>query len=73
MEPSGSSSPSHPFRSVLAGGMLLTEGPRVICIGIREFAEALWAQQVPCVHVDWSPSEEIGESDHISRLLDHLL
>lgn len=73
MNVADSSSPSHPFGPSPAGVLLLTEGPRVVCIGVRDFAEALWIQQVPCVYVDWFPGEEDDESTEISRLLDRLL
>ena len=44
---------------------------KVINIGVVDFAEALWAQQVPCVHVDWMPptAEEIELEGILERLL----
>lgn len=47
------------------------DGVKVISIGVLDFAEALWAQGVPCVHVDWSPPsrEEAELNDLLARLL----
>jgi hypothetical protein len=44
---------------------------RVVNIGVLDFAEALWAQGVGCVHVDWTPpsNEELELEDVMDRLL----
>ena len=49
----------------------LLVGTRVVSIGVFDFAEALWVQQVPCVHVDWEPpaTDEL----EIRSLLDRIL
>jgi FdrA protein len=49
----------------------LLSGAKVINVGILDFAEALWTQQVPCVHVDWSPQsrDELELENVLNRLL----
>lgn len=49
---------------------LLRDGPVVVNVGIREFAESLAAQDVPVVHVDWSPPRELDED--LAALLEEL-
>lgn len=49
----------------------LLGGVKVINIGLASFADSLWAQDVPCVHVDWSPPAETDEE--MDRLLESLL
>jgi hypothetical protein len=49
----------------------LLGGVKVINIGLACFADSLWAQDVPCVHVDWSPPAETDEE--MDRLLESLL
>lgn len=51
------------------GGVL--RGAKVINIGVLDFADALWAQGVACVHVDWSPLAR--EEADLDLLLDRLL
>jgi len=58
------------LKSQPAGISLITE-VRVINIGIADFAESLWAQGVPCVHVDWVPPE--ADEEEMTSLLDRLL
>jgi hypothetical protein len=53
----------------LAG--LLGDGAVVINIGIREFFEPLKKQNVPVVHVDWTPPA--GGDIEMMSLLDKLL
>lgn len=53
-----------------AGISLITE-VRVINIGIVDFAQSLWAQGAPCVHVEWVPPE--ADEEEITNLLDRLL
>lgn len=50
---------------------LLREGPKAINLGLREFAQALEAQGVKVLHVDWSPPPP--EAEELSDLLDKLL
>ena len=50
---------------------LLGDGPVVINIGVREFAEKLEEQGVEAVHVDWSPPA--GGDQEMATLLDRLL
>ena len=38
---------------------LLEDGPSAVNLGIREFAEALAAQDAPVVHVEWTPPVEL--------------
>ena len=49
---------------------LLAEGPRVVSIGVRDFAESLAAQDVPVVQVDWRPPPQL-EAD-VAKLLEAL-
>lgn len=50
---------------------LLQNGPVVISLGVREFAESLQDQGVKVVHVDWSPPA--GGDAEMAELLDILL
>ena len=50
---------------------LLQNGPVVINLGIREFAESLQDQEVEVVHVDWAPPA--GGDIEMADLLDKLL
>lgn len=50
---------------------LLTENPKAINLGLREFAEALQAQGVTVVHVDWSPPPP--EAEELADILEKLL
>ena len=49
---------------------LLADGPRVVNLGLADFAESLTAQDVPVVHVDWMPPPELDEE--LTRLLEEL-
>jgi hypothetical protein len=40
---------------------LLRDGPVVVNVGIREFAESVDDQKTPVVQVDWSPPRELEE------------
>ncbi len=51
--------------------ILLTEGPRPVNLGLWEFAQALRAQGVRVVHVEWSPPPP--EVRDLEDLLDQLL
>ena len=42
-------------------GDLLRDGPIVINVGIREFAESVVEQEAPVVHVEWSPPHELPQ------------
>ena len=44
---------------------------QVVSVGVADFAEALWSQQVPCVHVDWTPAAM--EDPEIFNVLERLL
>jgi FdrA protein len=46
-------------------------GAKVINIGVLDFADALWAQGLACVHVDWSPRAR--EEADLDLILDRLL
>lgn len=50
---------------------LLQNGPVVINLGVREFAETLQEQGVEVVHVDWAPPA--GGDTEMAELLDELL
>ena len=50
---------------------LLQNGPVVINLGVREFAESLQDQGVQVVHVDWAPPA--GGDTELAKLLDKLL
>lgn len=50
--------------------LLLAEGPAAVNIGIREFAEALAAQEAEVIHVEWAPPVEL-EPD-LAALLEEL-
>lgn len=50
---------------------LLQNGPVVVNIGVREFAETLQDQGVEVVHVDWVPPA--GGDTEVAKLLDKLL
>ena len=50
---------------------LLSEGPRAVNLGLREFAESLQLQGTAVVHVEWSPPAE-GDEELI-ELLDTLI
>ncbi len=49
---------------------LLAEGPVVVNLGLLEFAEALEAQGVDVVHVEWRPPPELD--DDLAALLEEL-
>lgn len=49
---------------------LLAAGPKVVNIGLYGFAEELRAQDVPVVHVDWSPPA--GGDETLIDLLEKL-
>jgi hypothetical protein len=51
-------------------GHLLEDGPVVVNIGLRAFASELEAQQVPVVHVDWTPAPHLDA--HVTAVLDAL-
>ena len=42
----------------------------VVNVGVLDFAAALWAQGVPCAHVDWHPPDV---DDETLILLEQLL
>jgi hypothetical protein len=50
---------------------LLQNGPVVINLGVREFAESLQDQEVEVVHVDWAPPA--GGDTEMAELLERLL
>jgi hypothetical protein len=50
---------------------LLQDGPVVINLGVREFAESLQDQGVEVVQVDWTPPA--GGDAEMAELLDKLL
>jgi hypothetical protein len=50
---------------------LLQDGPVVINLGVREFAESLQDQEADVVHVDWEPPA--GGDTEMAELLDILL
>jgi hypothetical protein len=50
---------------------LLQDGPVVINLGVREFAESLQDQEVNVVHVDWEPPA--GGDTEMAELLEKLL
>jgi FdrA protein len=50
---------------------LLQDGPVVINLGVREFAESLQDQEVDVVHVDWKPPA--GGDTEMAELLEKLL
>jgi hypothetical protein len=50
---------------------LLTRELRVINIGLTQFMEALEVQDIPVVHIQWSPPTE--DDAEIQNLLDSLL
>lgn len=50
---------------------LLSEGPKVINIGLRSFYEASETQGIKVVHIDWKPPAQ-GDIETI-KLLDRLL
>lgn len=50
---------------------LLRNGPVVVNLGVREFAESLQDQGVEVVHVDWAPPA--GGDTEMAELLDKLL
>jgi len=58
-----------PMKTELAE--LLQNGPVVINLGVREFAESLEDQGVEVVHVEWAPPA--GGDTEVAQLLDKLL
>jgi FdrA protein len=50
---------------------LLGQGPVVINLGVKDFAESLKSQEVEVVHVDWTPPA--GGDREMIELLDQLL
>jgi hypothetical protein len=50
---------------------LLQDGPVVINLGVREFAESLQDQEADVVHVDWAPPA--GGDTEMAELLERLL
>ena len=50
---------------------LLQNGPVIINIGVREFAESVQAQEAEVIHVDWTPPAS-GDKE-MEELLDKLL
>jgi FdrA protein len=50
---------------------LLQDGPVVINLGVREFAESLQDQEVDVVHVEWAPPA--GGDTEMAELLERLL
>lgn len=49
---------------------LLARGPDAVNVGVRDFAEALEAQEVPVVQVEWEPPPELD--DDVAALLEEL-
>jgi hypothetical protein len=50
---------------------LLGQGPVVINLGVKDFAESLKTQDVEVAHVEWTPPA--GGNREMIELLDHLL
>lgn len=50
---------------------LLSSGPRVINVGVQEFAESIEAQGAPVIHMAWRPPT--GISDELRDILDRVL
>jgi len=50
---------------------LLQQGPAVINVGVKDFAETLQRQEVDVVHVNWTPPA--GGDPELIELLDQLL
>jgi hypothetical protein len=50
---------------------LLEQGPVVINLGVKDFAESLKSQDVEVVHVDWTPPA--GGDREMIELLDQML
>jgi hypothetical protein len=50
---------------------LLSDGPKVINIGLRSFFEACESQGVPSVHIQWQPPAQGNQE--LLHLLDKLL
>ncbi len=50
---------------------LLTEGPKVINIGLRSFFESSNIQGIPVVHIRWEPPARGNQE--LLKLLDKLL
>ncbi len=50
---------------------LLQNGPVIINIGVREFAESVQAQEAEVIHVDWTPPA--SDDKEMEDLLDKLL
>lgn len=49
---------------------LLEGGPVVVSVGVRDLAEALAAQDVPVVQLEWTPPPELD--DETAALLEAL-
>jgi hypothetical protein len=49
---------------------LLASGPEAVNVGVREFADSLAAQDVPVIHVDWTPP--LSLPDDVAELLEAL-
>ncbi len=50
---------------------LLQNGPVIINIGVREFAESVQLQEAEVIHVDWTPPA--SDDKEMEDLLDKLL
>ena len=62
--------PVQPATTPAPIGRLLSAPPRIINIGLREFAEALHARGARVVHYEWSPVA--GGDPRLQALLDTL-
>jgi hypothetical protein len=49
---------------------LLRDGPVIVNLGLRDFAETIAAQDAPVVHVEWSPPPELDAD--LAALLEEL-
>ena len=50
---------------------LMEDGPIAINVGLVEFTKALQDQNIPVIHVDWSPPAPVDEE--MQDILDQLL
>jgi hypothetical protein len=50
---------------------LLQNGPVIVNIGVREFAESVQAQDAEVIHVEWTPPA--SDDQEMEELLDKLL
>ena len=50
---------------------LLQDGPVIVNVGLREFAESVQEQEAEVIHVDWTPPA--ADDQEMEALLDKLL